>query len=905
MLLGKRIPLKIAPGVNPSSDSTALDTIYWTNSDKIRFQGGKLRKMLGWRRIFPSNNQQITGAARNIFSYRDQNNNPITLIGTSTRLYAYCPLRGEDYFYNITPLSTTTTVLANAFTTEYNASVVVNITTTVGSPTVILTMPQYFEDGDIITISGVTTNVNGIPAANFNGNFLVESINNTQIEFDVATNATSSGSVPVTMTWASSYLYVTYPANGLSEYDRVKFLLATAVDGITAATINKEHTISNIVDTNTFTISTGVVATSLVTAGGGSSTTIQIQIPAGSAVESDGLGFGANQFGFGIFGAPNPVSGATTLFPRIWSMDTFGTNVVLTPGDTPSNNPGVANLYEWANDVTVAPVLISGAPNAVKWVYVSSNCVCTLGSGGVLNQFWSSDAGDYSTWTPGATNLANTQVFQQANAFLSQSRSRNFDMLFTSSAVWTMEFVGLPNIWLPRKLFSTDGIIAPKARGIVEDAVFWMGQGDFYGFDGYTVSVLPNNTVKRYVFDNLNWEEYAKCFVHVDTEWSTVRFYYCAGQDPEPNNYVDYNYKEGHWTIGTNSRTASEEPVNINESPLLIQSASTDLLAIPNGISTYFFPLGANPLTTVNSANTLMITIDYGNVYLQPGDTIFISGATTTNGILASQINGVKTIYSVTTEEGFGSGIFGLGVFGNPSIGVAGVTVLTSGSATSSGTGGGSAVTVGTSILAINYTGNSLQVGQPITISQSNAVDGFSAATINGTTTIRFIQGGVLEVNAPVTGVYSTSTVINGGGLLATITVMTDGKLFEHNSGLNDYNYSYDFATDPDSQDQYAPMNSYIVSNYAQIQEGDNTQLISALYPDIIQEQIMTVQVNVKEYAQSAIVQSQNFNMSPTMTKISPMKIGRVRQYQFTSNVIDGNFLLGQLFEEIQSSTPR
>lgn len=904
MLLGKKIQLEIVPGVNPSSDSTPLDTIFWTNADKIRFQGGKLRKLLGWQRIWPANGQQIKGTARNIFSYRDQNNNPITLIGTSTRLYAYAPLQGEDDFYNITPLLTSTTNIPNAFSTEYNTGVNVTISTVAKSQTITMDMTQYFQSGDLITISGVTNPINGIPAMNFNNTFPVEELNNSQVQFDVAVAATSTGSVTVNLNWASSYLYVNYNNNNLLDYDRIKFQLATDVDGVLAADINKEYNISNVVDRNNFTISTGIVATSKVTAGGGSSTTIQSQIAAGSPGQTDGVGFGAGEFGALIFGAANS-AGITTMFPRIWSMDTFGTNVVLTPGDTPDDDPSIANLFEWANDVTVAPILISGAPNAVKWVYVSNNIVCTLGAAGVLNLFWGSGAGDYTVWTPGATNLANIQIFQQANAFLSQAKSRNYDMLFTSSAVYTMEFVGLPDIWLPRKLFSTDGILAPKARGVVEDAVFWMGQGDFYGFDGYTVSVLPNNTVKRYVFDNLNWSQYAKSFVHVDVEWSTVRFYYCQGQDIEPNSYVDYNYKEGHWTIGTNPRTASEEPVNINEFPFLVQSLATTIVPIPNGISTFFYNLVNNPFSTLNGSNVVSVSVNTDAIYLQVGDSVLISGATNTNGIPAGDLNGMQTITGFTEGiEGFGGGIFGFGEYGSPEAGATGFTFSAIVPATSAGTGGGAAVTVGTQILALNYTGNALQVNQVITIENATAVDGFTAAEINGTTSVRYIYGGYIEVNVPVSNAYSTSTVIDGGGTSAIFFTTTDGRLFQHNSGLNDYNDSFNYFTDPWNS-QFAPMNSFAQTNYTLIQEGDNTQLIYSFYPDIIMQENMTLQVNVKEYAQSSHTHSQTFTMTPTTVKVDPMSIGRVRQYIFTSNVVNGNYLLGRMFEEIKPSTPR
>src|SRR5271170_6284924 len=99
MLLGKRQQISFIPGVNPISDSTELDTLRFTAADKVRFQNGKLRKIKGWRRIFPVNNIDVTGYCRNIFSYRDQNDDPIEIFGTNTRLYAYTPETG-DYFYN-------------------------------------------------------------------------------------------------------------------------------------------------------------------------------------------------------------------------------------------------------------------------------------------------------------------------------------------------------------------------------------------------------------------------------------------------------------------------------------------------------------------------------------------------------------------------------------------------------------------------------------------------------------------------------------------------------------------------------------------------------------------------------------------------------------------------------------
>lgn len=912
MLLGKRIQIPIIPGVNPTSDSTELDTVYFTDADKVRFQSGKLRKLLGWKRIWPTNFEVITGAIRTIFSYRDPTDNPITLFGTSTRLYVFYPNTG-DHFYNITPLQTTTTTIANAFATEYNAAVNADVVTTAGSGTIRLLITNYFQENNSIQISGVTGGpYNGIPASAFNGTFPVNVIGTDEIQFTVPAVASSSGYVSVPITWAASYLYVTYTANGLPNGDRVGILGSTNVDGILAASINREHIITNIVNANTFVIQTDTFATSSVTAGGGTATTIQVQIPGGMMNQDYNYGFGAGQFGLGLFGADGfNDSNENVGYPRIWSMDDISGNVILTPGDPATDSTD--NLYFWQNDVAVAPVLVSslsGASNvplACKWVYVGSNTAVVLGSAGYLNQFISSDIVSVSNpfpvnWSPGAATYAYSTIAAQATAFVTQAKSRNFDMLFTQDSVYTVEFVDKPDIWFFRELYKTDGIIGPHARATIEDAVFWLGQGDFYVFDGYTVNVLPNNTLKRYVFDNINWAESWKSFCFPNVEWSEVWFFYPAGQDTECNNYVIYNYKEAHWTTGTLSRSAAEERVDINVDPLLAQSEIQTSIPIGNRIQTFFFNLAADSMMATDGSNIIGIFME-SPCYLASGDHIFISNASSVGGIDASFINGEQILQTSTIEGGFGSGEFGAGEFGANVPQLYDVSIEVGATATSSATGGTDAITIGTAVLGVPVEPGLVFVGDIITIAGASGIDGFTASEVNTTNPVRYIENGMLEVNVNVEHVFSTSQA-TGGGSGATLILPSYGIIFMHESGLNDYNYNFSPAIDLWDA-QFAPMLSYAQTNYAQITEGDNTMLIYSMYPDIKMQEAMEVQINVKEYAQSARVNSYTFNMNPTMIKIDPMCIGRQRQYIWTSNVLNGNFLMGKMYEEVKESTPR
>lgn len=712
MQLGKRSKIAIVPGVTPKEDSTALDTLYFTDSNRIRFQSGKLRQINGWNRVFFDNFQTLDGAARNIFSYHDSDANPITVIGTNTRFYAVV----QSNLYNITPLSTDTVNIPNAFTTEYNAGVNVVVNTISGSSVVTLNITNYLNTNDTIQISGVTGGpYNGIPAASFINTFGANVLSGTQIQINTGSLATSTGSVTVNMTWATSYLYVTYAANGLPKGDRVGILLSSAVDGIPDTSINIENYITNVVNANIFTIQTDTIATSKVTAGGGASTTIQIQIDAGNYNQSAGFGYGGGNYGTGNYGIPKAFTNFTQLnaTPRIWSTDTFGGFLILTPGDPVTSSTD--NLYVWMNDVTVAPTLVSaqaGAANvplAVRWLYVSNSILVVLASGDVLNSYISSAAGIYYDFTISSATLAYSTTIEQAGQLISQASCRNRDVVFTQNDAYVIDFVEAPFIWLIRKLFTTDGIIGPKARAEIEDAVFWMGKGDFYVFDGTSVNVLPNNTVKRYVYDNIDFSQSFKFFAYPNVAYQEISWFVVFKGQSEPINYVTYNYKEQHWVIGMMPRTAAEEPINIEETPLMVQ------------------------------------------------------------------------------------------------------------------------------------------------------------------------------------------TILDGEDIL-----------FQQESGLNDYNYDYNPVTDP-IENQYAPLNAFAATNFAQIDEGNNTMLIYSVFPDSFQSENVTLTVNGKLYAQAPFITSMGspYTISQATTKVDVMLVARQRQYIIQGSGVNSDFLIGHWIEEAKESSTR
>lgn len=891
MLLGKRSIIPIVPGVMPDEDSTDLDSLLFSDMDKMRFQNGKLRNIGGCQRIFSNNDQVITGAARTLFSYRDINANPITIVGTNSRLYAII----NNYFYNITPLSTNTTNIPNSLSTEYNAGAVVNVTTTNGSSVVTLNINHHFQNNDLLQISGVIGGpYNGIPAGNFNNTYPVLVVDQTHIQINVGALANVSGVVAVTMDWASAYVFVDFNNNNLPIGDRIKITGATDVGNILAASLNKEQIITNIVNSDQFVFETDTIATSKVTNGGGAATNIQIQIGEGNINQSWGYGYGGGLYGLGLYGTSRPFTNFTQsqAYPRIWSMDTFGGYLILTPGDPLTSTTD--NLYIWKNNIATAPTLLSAeagisgtSPLAVKWVYVSNSAVVALGSDGVQNQFFASSPGSFTNWNTASSNSLSTKTtIEQCGALISQSSSRNRDLIFTENDVYIAEFVEAPFVWVIRKLLTTDGLIGPKARVEIEDAVFWMGKGDFYVFDGTSVNVLPNNTVKRFVYDNIDFNNSHKVFAYPNVAYQEVSWFFVVNGENEPRNYVTYNYKERVWTKGTWLRSAAEEPINIMQTPLMIQSVIADTFVAPNSLSSYFFTLAANPLSTTNTSQDIVIALN-PTCYLDVGDYLNISGAVDTNGIPAAEINGIKQITAISG--------------GNVTI-VSGTT-----SATSTGTGGGAAITVGTNILAItNPSQITIEEDDIIGILNADDVGGINADYINSPNIkIRYVAGNVLQFSV-LNSQFTTSSVTLAGGTNTIMTInLDDDRLFQHESGLNDYNSNYVPGVD-NPEDQYAPLNFFAETSYAQINEGDNTMLIYSVYPDSNQTQNVTVTVNGKLYAQSAnVIQKGPYTITPTTVKFDVMLMARQRQYIIRSVGLNAKCLIGKWIEEAIESSPR
>lgn len=577
MRVGKRVPITIPPGVN--KDDNAYTSLNWSDADKIRFYRYFPQKIGGWEQIYFDNSETIQGCPRSMFSYIDNAGIEHLLIGTNTRLYSF---ESGDLF-NITPLVTSTTAIANSLSTNYSTLNNNPIITSTGSNVVTIVLSPLlaatFREGDNIQLSGVSGNPGGITNADLTGEFSINAVLPLAILINAKNNAIASSGVTAggnAVVLSTRVISVAQIAHGFLEGDRIKIASATAFGGFTDPELNIEAMIRNVT-TNSYDyylVNATNWATSLVTAGGGAGTTVQGQIAAGTCALNTPDGYGGGDFGLSIYGQGYSF-GTGFEYPQIWFYALFNNTIILTPG-----NQGA--IYIWDGDVTIAPTLLSGepgaadVPSAVNYIFVAQNQVIALGVGGVPNSIATSDTDNAIVWTIDATTNAFTGEVVDSEPFIGHGYVKDQYLLFTENSVSVMYYVGKPDIWIVNTLLPSDGAISPKSILSFNDVVVWCGQANFYIYNGSLVSTIPNNNLKEWFLSNINPSAYYHIFVHRSAAFNEVWWFAPFGNAIECNNYVIWNWEEGHWTNGKLTRTASETPPNLNRPQYMVTGSCDD-----------------------------------------------------------------------------------------------------------------------------------------------------------------------------------------------------------------------------------------------------------------------------------------------------------------------------------------
>ena len=392
---------------------------------------------------------------------------------------------------------------------------------------------------------------------------------------------TSAGSTTFAATNGDATITVTETSHGAVANDFVTFSAATSLGGnITAAVLNQEYQIATIVDDNNYTIEaravadvgditingqytpTPVLANSSDTGNGGSSVVANYQVNVGLDTTVFSNGWGAGTWGRQGWGQAADVTVLTDTL-RIWSHDNFGEDLLLNVRD--------GGVYYWDASVglgTRATNLtnLAGAtstPTIVKQIMVSDRDRHIIAFGcdteanpGVQDplaiRFSSQES--LTDWATTSENTAGELRLGSGSEIITAVETRQQILVFTDESLYSMQFLGPPLTFGINLISENTTIKSPLSSIAVADSVFWMGQNEFFVYDG-TVRRLPC-TVRGHVFNDFNNSQSEKVVAALNSKHSEIWWFYPSASSQNIDKYVVFNYIENVWYYGILGRTA-------------------------------------------------------------------------------------------------------------------------------------------------------------------------------------------------------------------------------------------------------------------------------------------------------------------------------------------------------------
>ena len=116
-------------------------------------------------------------------------------------------------------------------------------------------------------------------------------------------------------------------------------------------------------------------------------------------------------------------------------------------------------------------------------------------------------------------------------------------LIYKDDSIYVMNYIGTPYIFSFKLLSPTIGLLSKGALAEFEGGHFFMGNSDFYVCNGQNVTPLLSDKLRRTVYDELNGDNYRKCFVAADYVRNEMLACYPSGSSTVPNKALIWNWK--------------------------------------------------------------------------------------------------------------------------------------------------------------------------------------------------------------------------------------------------------------------------------------------------------------------------------------------------------------------------
>lgn len=347
------------------------------------------------------------------------------------------------------------------------------------------------------------------------------------------------GANPLTTTSGSSVVQVNHATHGLSPGDLI------TLTGIAAGfTPNvSEVPVATVIDANNYTyVSPGWTATSSAT-GGGSAIAFKYEIPVGVEIGTFGFGWGVGGWGLGTWGTARS-SSTIVIEPRVWSLDHFGTTLLaaynggtLYAFDPTQNQPWPRASLASAD---------AGMPTNIRAMFVTNErYVFALCDG--MQVAWCNQ-GDYTVWTPATGNTANIRTLTEGSKLVGGKVLGNFvALVWTDAALYVFQYTGATYVYSSAMVAKDCGLISPNAAITAGGIGYWMGQNNFWNYNG-SVSPMPNvEDIRKWVYDQLDIDMGYQCNATYNPTFNEVWFFFTIQGQTTPTLGVIFSIDQQCW----------------------------------------------------------------------------------------------------------------------------------------------------------------------------------------------------------------------------------------------------------------------------------------------------------------------------------------------------------------------
>ena len=534
------------PGVNKENTRYTTEG-GWYDCDKVRFRQGTPEVIGGWIPAFDGTYQ---GVCRSLWNWVTLGGSELIGVGTNLKFY----IEQGSLYYDVTPIRATSTINNNPFVATNGSAIITVTDTNHGGVT-----------GDFVTYSGAVGLGGNITATVLNTEHQITVLDADTYTFVASATANStdaSGSpgggasvvaayqvnvgpaIPVPLTgWGAGawgQVGTTWGNSGTSTsqlrlWNQINYgedlvygprtgglYYWNATDGVTSRGV----LLNSLGGTAAFTFASPTVVTSTVA------------YTEGAAIQFSGASL------------PSGVAANTTYY--VYNVEGLTFNLL----DAAGNEINAAA----AGSGTVS--LIVDVPTVQNNIVVSdtSRFILIFGcndyGSSVLDPMlirWSNQDDPYN-WTPNATNQAGSVRLSHGSEIVTTVQARQEVVVFTDSAVYSLQYLGPPFVWSSQLLGDNISIISPNAAVIASGIVYWMGVDKFYQYDGRLQTL--NCDLRRFVFSDINQEQNLQVFCGTNEGFNEVWWFYCSANSTTVDKYVIYNYLEKIWYYGTMERTA-------------------------------------------------------------------------------------------------------------------------------------------------------------------------------------------------------------------------------------------------------------------------------------------------------------------------------------------------------------